>query len=86
MPLYEEEIEMITVESIQQMSDAAVLALANRVQTVLGKQEQQPGKVLDELGVSVKMGITDGSVPKQLVTRAQAAVMAKRAAEYAMNK
>ena len=80
MPLYEEETEMITVESVQQMSDAAVLALANRVQDVLGKQEQT-GKVGEELKEAVALGITDGSNPKAFCTRAQCAVMVKRAAQ-----
>lgn len=77
MPLYEED-EMITEKSIEEMSDAAVLALANRVQTVLGKQEQT-GKVGKELEEAVELGITDGSDPKAFCTRAQAAVMVKRA-------
>lgn len=81
MPLYEEEDEMITVESIEQMSDGAVLALANRIQTVLGRQEQT-GKLGEELREAAAMGITDGSDPRALVTRAQAAVMAKRAAQW----
>ena len=80
MPLYKED-EMITEKSIEEMSDAAVLALASRIQTVLGRQEQQPGKLLNELHEAVAMGITDGKTPRQFVTRAQAAVMAKRAAE-----
>ena len=79
MPLYkEDEDEMITVESINQMSDEAVLALADRIQTILGKQEQT-GALAKELEEAVKMGITDGSDPKKFVTRAQAAIMAKRA-------
>ena len=80
MPLYEEEVEMITVESIERMSDSAVLALANRVQSVLGKQEQT-GKVGEELQEAVALGITDGSNPKAFCTRAQCAVMIKRAAK-----
>lgn len=80
MPLYEEENEMITVESINQMSDDAVLALANRIQDILSEQEQT-GRLAEELKEAVKMGITDGSNPKQFVTRAQAAIMAKRAAK-----
>ena len=79
MPLYEEE-EMITEKSIAEMSDAAVLALANRVQTVLGRQEQS-GKVGEELQEAVALGITDGSSPKAFCTRAQCAVMVKRAAK-----
>lgn len=81
MPLYEEDEEM-NEKSVEQMSDAAVLALANRMQTLLGRQEQN-GKVGEELKTAVEMGLTNGASPKQFVTRAQAAVMAKRAAEWA---
>lgn len=77
MPLYKEETEVITVESIEQMSDAAVLALANKVQTVLGRQEQG-GKIGEELQEAVALGVTDGSNPRAFCTRAQAAVMIKR--------
>lgn len=84
MPLYEEKEEMMTEKSIAEMSDAAVLALANRVQTVLGSQAQG-GKVGEELAQAVELGITDGSSPKALCTRAQAAVMVKRAVEQ-LNK
>lgn len=79
MPLYEED-EMITEKSIAEMSDAAVLALASRMQTILGRQEQS-GKVGEELQEAVEKGITDGSSPKAFCTRAQAAVMVKRAVE-----
>ena len=77
MPLYEED-EMITVKSIETMDDAAVLALANRVQNALGKLEQG-GSVGKELAEAVEMGITDGNSPRAYCTRAQAAVMIKRA-------
>lgn len=77
MPLYKED-EMITEKSIEEMSDAAVLALANRMQTILGRQAQG-GKVGEELAEAVDLGITDGSSPKAFCTRAQAAVMVKRA-------
>ena len=79
MPLYTED-EMITEKSIEEMSDAAVLALANKMQTILGRQAQS-GKVGDELAEAVDLGITDGSSPKAFCTRAQAAVMVKRAIE-----
>lgn len=82
MPLYinaEEEIDMITEESIKNMSDGAVLALANRIQTIVGRQEQT-GNLAKELQEAVKMGITDGSTPKAFCTRAQAAIMVKRSA------
>lgn len=79
MPRYEnKEDEMITVKSIEQMDDAAALALANRLQTVLGRQTQS-GTVGKELEEAVAAGITDGREPKKFCTRAQAAVMIKRA-------
>lgn len=84
MPVYEEGAEVITEKSIEEMSDEAVLAMANRMQTLLGRQEQQPGKVKTELEQAVEMDVTNGDEPKQFVTRAQAAVMAKRAAEWAV--
>ena len=71
---------MITEKSIEEMSDAAVLALANKMQTILGRQAQS-GKVGEELAEAVDLGITDGSDPKAFCTRAQAAVMVKRAIE-----
>jgi hypothetical protein len=79
MPLYTED-EMITEKSIEEMSDAAVLALVNKMQTILGRQAQS-GKVGEELAEAVDLGITDGSSPKAFCTRAQAAVMVKRAIE-----
>ena len=76
MPLYEEN-EMITKKSVEQMDDAAVLALASRVQSVLG--EQHNGGLAEEFEEAIEMGITDGSKPEALCTRKQAAVMIKRA-------
>lgn len=78
MPLYKEDDEVITEKSIEEMSDAAVLALANRIQTIAGRQEQGGG-LAKELQEAVKMGITDGGTPKAFCTRAQAAIMVKRA-------
>ena len=76
MPLYEED-EMITKKSVEQMDDATVLALTNRVQSVLGKQRN--GGLAKEFEEAIEMGITDGSKPETLCTRKQAAVMIKRA-------
>lgn len=77
MPRYEVD-EMITVNSINQMDDAAVLAMANRIQEVLSKQAAGSG-LKKELDEAVAMGITDGKNPKKLCTREQTAVMVKRA-------
>lgn len=78
MPLHERSGDVITIEDINSMDEAAVLALANKLQSVLGAQEQTGG-VADELAEAVSTGITDGSRPKAFCTRAQAAVMVKRA-------
>lgn len=75
MPLYEDDIM-----NIEKLTDADILALANRIQAVLAKQPQG-GEIARELEEAVALGITDGSNPKAFVTRAQAAVMAKRAAK-----
>ena len=69
---------MITLDDVKTMNEETVLALANKIQNVLGMQEQT-GKVGEELAEAVNMGITDGSDPKAFCTRAQAAVMIKRA-------
>lgn len=74
MPPYEDE-DM----NVSKLTDAEILALANRIQAVLAKQTQT-GAIATELEEAVALGITDGSNPKAFVTRAQAAVMAKRAA------
>lgn len=76
MPIYEED-EMITVNSVEQMDDSAVLVLANRVQSVLSKQ--QNGGLAKEFEEAIEMNITDGSKPEAFCTRKQAAVMIKRA-------
>lgn len=75
MPLYEDDIM-----NVEKLTDADILALANRIQAVLAKQPQG-GEIARELEEAVALGITDGSNPKAFVTRAQAAVMAKRAAK-----
>lgn len=81
MPAYKrKDDDMITIEDIKQMDEATVLALVDKIQNVLGKQEQT-GSVGEELKEAVAAGITDGSKPKALCTRAQAAVMVKRALE-----
>lgn len=81
MPIYKrKDDDMITVNDIASMSDEAVLALVDKIQDVLGKQEQG-GSVGAELQEAVAAGITDGSKPKALCTRAQAAVMVLRASK-----
>ena len=77
-PKYEEEETM----DISKLSEKDLLLLATRMQEVLARQEQT-GAIRRELEEAVALGITDGSCPKAFVTRAQAAVMAKRSAESA---
>lgn len=78
MPTYERSGDMITIDDINSMDETTVLALAAKLQNVLG-QQAQTGSVGDELQEAVAAGITDGSRPKAFCTRAQAAVMVKRA-------
>lgn len=79
MPIYERSnADMITMDDIKSMSEETTLALLDKIQNVLSLQEQG-GTIGDELREAVKLGITDGSRPKALCTRAQAAVMVKRA-------
>ena len=81
MPIYrKEDDEMITINDINAMDEAAVLALVDKIQNVLGARVQG-GSVGAELQQAVEMGITDGSNPRAFCTRAQAAVMVKRMKE-----
>jgi len=65
---------------IDKLTDTEVLKLANRMQNVLAKQPIAP-KLAEELAEAKKRGITDGTKPRAFCTRAQAAVMALRAAK-----
>lgn len=66
--------------NIDKMTDADVLKLYNRMQNVLGKQTVS-STLAKELAEAKAKGITDGSNPGALCTRAQAAVMTLRAAK-----
>ena len=80
MPKYERsKIDMITKEDIAGMDEETTLALANKIQSVLGKQHN--GGLAEEFEEAVKMGITDGNKPEAFCTRKQTAVMIKRAAK-----
>lgn len=80
MPKYERsKIDMITKEDIAGMDEETTLALANKIQSVLGKQHN--GGLAEEFEEAVKMGITDGNRPEAFCTRKQTAVMIKRAAK-----
>lgn len=73
-PDYEEENDM----DISKLTDADVLALANRMQNVLGKQPVS-ATLAAELAEAKARGITDGTNPGAFATRAQSAVMTLRA-------
>lgn len=65
---------------INKLTDAEVLALGKRLQTVMGKQPVSPA-LAPELAEAKAKGITDGTSPGAFCTRAQAAVMTLRAAK-----
>ncbi|MDE6456098.1 MAG: CHAP domain-containing protein, partial [Dysosmobacter sp.] len=75
-PDYEEEDE--DMFDIDRLTDAEVLKLGQRLQTVMGRQSVGP-KLAEELEEAKDRGITDGSNPGAFCTRAQAAVMTLRA-------
>ena len=75
-PNYQEEDDM----DISKWTDAEVMALGKRLQTVMGKQPVSPA-LAAELQEAKANGITDGSSPGAFCTRAQAAVMTLRAAK-----
>ena len=75
-PRYEEGEDM----DVDKLTDAQLLRLAERMQAALG--QRAVGAVLGpELQEAVALGITDGTRPEAFCTRAQAAVMVKRAKE-----
>lgn len=76
-PQYEEENDMFDISAL---TDEQVLQLVNRMQTVLAKRTIS-ATLANELEQAKAMGITDGYSPYAFCTRAQAAIMAKRAAE-----
>ena len=72
-----EEDDMIDIEKL---TDAELVRLAERMQAALAKQPVSK-TLAPELAEAKARGITDGSRPGAFVTRAQAAVMALRAAK-----
>lgn len=82
-PRYESMKEVSTVELndfVERATDEQLLRLFDRLQTALAKKALTPGSKLEEELAKAKLaGITDGSGPYQIATRAQAAVMAFRA-------
>lgn len=67
---------------IEDMTDAEVLKLGKRLQTVIGRQPVSAA-LAPELAEAKAKGITDGNSPGAFCTRAQAAVMTLRAAKKA---
>lgn len=65
---------------ISKLTDSDVLALADRMQTLLGKKTVSAA-LSQELAEARAAGITDGTNPYAFCTRAQAAVMTLRAAK-----
>jgi len=74
-PDYDKEEENLNIDKL---TDAQILQLANRIQDVLGKQAVSSA-LAPELAEAKALGITDGTRPGALCTRAQAAVMTLRA-------
>ena len=62
---------------ISKLTDAEILQLVDRIQDVMGRQPVG-GALAPELEEAKDRGITDGSSPGALCTRAQAAVMTLR--------
>lgn len=77
-PKYEEDPHMLF--SVDSLTDEEVRKLAQRMQTLLGKQPVSPA-LAAELEEAKARGITDGKNPGAFCTRAQAAVMTLRAAK-----
>ena len=76
-PCYEEEDDMIDIENL---TEEQLIRLAERMQAALAKRPISIA-LAPELEEVVALGITDGSNPNAFCTRAQAAVMVKRAAK-----
>lgn len=66
---------------ISKLTDKDIIQLVNRIQDVMSRQPITPA-LISEPEEAKAMGITDGTVPNILATRAQAAVMALRAVKH----
>ena len=62
---------------ISKLTDADILQLVDRIQDVMGRRSVN-GALASELEEAKTLGITDGTRPGALCTRAQAAVMTLR--------
>lgn len=65
---------------VTKLTDDQILYLANRIQSALAARPVSDA-LAPELSEAVAMGVTDGTSPNAYCTRAQAAVMVKRAAK-----
>lgn len=82
MPLYEKEEIMTGNEILAALTDAQAYQLLEKAQRHAAALPA-PNWAKEELAQAAGTGITDGKEPMALVTRCQAAIMAKRAAEMA---
>lgn len=78
-------VEMTSREIIDALSGADAYELLLKANEYAGKMAV-PQWGADELAAAKELGITDGTRPMATVTRMQAAIMAKRAAEKAVAK
>lgn len=80
MPLYEKEDVMTGKEILTALTDEQAYELLSKAQRHAATLPT-PGWAMKELTEAVEAGVTDGKEPLAMVTRCQAAIMAKRAAE-----
>lgn len=79
-PKFDDEDEIMNIDTIKKMTDSELVLLAQRMQAALGKMPISD-TLKPELDAAVSMGITNGANPNAFCTRAQAAVM-----DYRSNK
>ena len=77
-PDYDVDKEVDIVDIIEQLTDAQLIRLAERMQAALAKRPIST-TLAAEVDEAVALGITDGRGPNKFCTRAQCAAMVKRA-------
>jgi lysozyme len=77
-PVEEASAETEDDMDVEKLTEDQLVRLAERMQAALGKKAISD-KLSPELAEAKELGITDGSNPNALCTRAQAAIMVKRA-------
>lgn len=80
MPLYEKEDVMTGKEILAALTDEQAYELLGKAQRHAATLPA-PNWAKEEMAQAVEAGVTDGKEPMAMVTRCQAAIMAKRAAE-----